>query len=281
MNASQKLTAWLRSELCRPQKPVAKIVLRSAPVGGKGIEIETFELEASEIQLEEIPVYAESVIARAQEDADSSGSRITRYTLQSFRKGDEKPAARYSFRLRGESDPDLDEESGGEEPANPRGLLSQLMRHNEAIMRTFVTSTNALSATMARRLESADRLNERLTHELTEQRRIVEEARGEQHVRDMEMMSEDASIKRKDAAFGKMMALVPLVINKLAGGKVLPDKSDPMMMLLEPFISSMTPDQFQAIQGTLSPEQTIMFVELLQAFQKRKQLANGEKDKPS
>ena len=101
----------------------------------------------------------------------------------------------------------------------------------------------------------------------------LEEAKSDQHTRDMEMMLTDKSQTRKDQAFQKLMTLVPMVVNKIAGGKVLPDKSDPVMMLLEPLIGSLNQEQYQAIQATLSPEQTIMFVDLLQTFQKRKQLA--------
>lgn len=272
MDHDKKLAQWMTSELCKA-KPANRFVLRTAAPGTRGTEIEEFEIE-SRMDLEEIPAFAGNVIARAQEDADGNGPNVQRYVVLAFRKGETKPGSRYSFRLRGESDVDLDEESG-DEPATIKGLLAQLMRHNEATTRTLVQATGTLMSTMARRLESADRLNESLIKDRTEHFRILEEAKSEQHTRDMEMMLTDGTMRRKDQAFQKLMALVPLVINKIAGSKVLPDKSDPLMMLLEPLIGSMSQEQFQAIQSTLSPEQTIMFVELLQTFQKRKQIAES------
>lgn len=271
-----KFVAWFRSELCR-SKPASKFVLRSASSGTRGTEIDTFEIE-TRLELEEIPIYAQNVLERAQADADSHGAGVTRYLVLSYRQGESKPGSRYSFRLRGEGDPDLDEEAEGDEPANMKGLMAQLMRHNEAMSRTLVMATNGLTATMARRLESADRMIEKLSQERTKMFEAIEESRGEQHARDMEMMLVDKSQGRKDQAFQKLMSLVPLVINKIVGQKALPDKSDPLMMLLEPLISGLSSEQFQAIQSTLSPEQTIMFVELLQAFQKRKQLGEAKKE---
>lgn len=278
MDHEKRLGDWLRTELCRA-KPAEKIVLRSASAGSRGTEIETFEIEAGQIELEEIPVYASSILARAQDDADGNGPGVCRYVAVSFRKGENKAGSRYSFRLRGESDADLDDESGEEAPTN-KGLITQLMRHNEAMARILVQSTGSGMASMARRLESADRLNETLVKERREMFAVLEEAKSEQHTRDMEMMLTDKSQTRKDQAFAKLMSLVPMVINKIAGSKILPDKSDPLMMLLEPLIGSMSQEQFQAIAQTLQPEQQIMFVDLLKVFQDRKRLAeknaNGE-----
>lgn len=266
---TKKLEVWLRSELCKA-KPPEKLVLRTAAPGARGTPVETFEIE-TRLELEEIPVLANNILARAQDDANGNGPNVHRYILLSFRKEEGKPSAKHSFRLRGESDLDFDEEAG-DEPANLKGMLTQFMRHNEAMTRTVVQSTSALTAIMVRRLESSDRTIQKLIEERNENFKVLEEARSEQHNREIEAHLITESEKRKDQAFQKLMALVPMVLNKLAGGKVLPDKSDPLMMLLEPLIGSMTAEQFQAIQGTLNPEQSLMFVDLLQTFQKRKQL---------
>jgi hypothetical protein len=271
----KKFGDWMRAELCR-QKPATKFTLRSASPGTRGSEIESFEIEEA-LELEEIPVYAGSILQRAQEDADGNGPGVCRYVVHSYRKGDSKPGSRFAFRLRGESDLDLDDESG-EEPATIKGLMAQLMRHNEIQSRTMVMAVSTGMASMARRLESADRLNETLVKERTTMFQTIEEAKSDQHTRDMELMLADKSQARKDQAFAKLMGLVPLVINKIAGSKILPDKSDPLMMLLEPLIGSMSQEQFNSIAGTLNPDQQIMFVDLLKTFQERKQLAesNGQ-----
>lgn len=278
MDAEAKFTHWVRTELCK-SKPPERLVLRSAAPGSRGNDVETFEVRASELELEEIPVFAGNILMRAQEDADGNGPGVSRYVVYAYRKGESKPSGRYPFRLRGESDLDMDSESGEEAPTT-KGIITQLMRHNENMMRLLVQSTGASMASMARRLESADKLNEALAKERREMFATLEEAKSEQHTRDMDLLLTEGSLKRKDAAFAKLMSLVPMVINKIAGNKVLPDKSDPLMMLLEPLIGSLNQEQFQAIAQNLTPEQQIMFVDLLKTFQERKQLAeksaNGE-----
>jgi hypothetical protein len=272
MEHEKKLSRWVTGELCK-QKPCTRFVLKTAAPGRSGTPIDEFEIE-HRMELEEIPPFAANIIARAQEDADGCGPVIQRYVVLAFRKGDTKPVSKFPFRMRGEMDVDLDEESG-EEPATMKGLLMQLMRHNEATTRTLVQATATLMTSMTRRLESSDKLTEGLIKDRTENFKMLEEARSEQHTRDMDLMLTEAEQSRKDKAFEKLMTLVPLVINKIAGQKILPDSSDPLMMMLEPLIGSLNQEQFAKIQSTLNPEQTIMFVEMLQAFQKHKQLTNG------
>jgi len=272
MSDEKKLEAWLRAEFAKPRDadhPLKKFVLRSAAPGGRGHDIQTFDVDPDiRIEVEEIPVWAGTIMTNAQDDADGSGPGVHRYVVYSYVKGEVKPVARFMMRVRGDSDNDFDDESGDEAPTS-KGLLQQLMRHNEALTRLTVQSAASLTGVMARQLESANRLNEKLVEERRNSFLQLEAAKSEEHERSMQLMLTDNTEKRKDAAFQKLMGLVPLVLNKIVGAKVLPDKSDPLMMILEPLITSMSAEQFQAIQSTLSPDQTLMFVELLQAFQKK------------
>ena len=278
MEKTQKiLQSWITSELCkaRPEgQPITKFILRTASPGSKGSEVDDFKIE-HRMEIEEIPMFAQNILARAQEDADGNGPVVQRYLLLAFIRGESKPIGRCPFRLRGESDMDLDDEAGEEAPTN-KGLLTQLMRHNEALTRGIATSAASMMSVMVRRLESSDRLNEHLIEERQKMFETLEASKSQQHSRDMELMLTDGEQKRKDQMFEKLMVLVPLVINKIAGGTVLPTKGDPLMMLLEPLISSMSQEQLQAIGQNLRPEQMISFVELLKMFQQRQVASKSE-----
>lgn len=269
MEHDKKLGAWLRAEFCKA-KPPHKLFLRTAAPGARGTNIE--EWQPVKLELEELPTLGNEILQRAQDDADGNGPSIHRYVIHAMDKGESKPRAKYSFRLRGESDIDLDDEEGGEAPTQ-KGLMTQLMRHNEAIMRTNQSGMTSLIGMMVRRLEASDNHIEQLIKERREHFSVLEAAQSEASNRDMQAMIEMKNQDRKDLAFQKLMTLAPLVVNKIVGSKILPDKSDPLMMMLEPLIGSMSGEQLQAIQSTLNMEQTIMFVELLSAFQKRKQIS--------
>lgn len=267
--AERKVATWLKSELCK-DKPPAKIVLRSAGVGNKGTEVDSWSVEVR-IELEEIPALANTIVSRAQEDADGNGPTITRYVVLAYDKGQSKDKARsrFAMRLRGEADLDLDDDSG-EEPATMKGLLSQLMRHNEAMARTLVAVSSSSSMSMVRRLESSDKQVDSLIAERMAYFEEREKSRSEEHARDQEAFLVGKEQERKDAMFQKLMGLVPIVVNRIAGQKALPSGDDPMMSMLEALVGTMDASQFQAIAGNLKPEQQLTFFEILRTFQARK-----------
>ncbi len=128
---------------------------------------------------------------------------------------------------------------------------------------------------MARMLESANQTNEKLLRERSEMFESLENAKSLEHERNASLLLTSGEQERKDKAFDKLMGLLPVVVNRIVGAKVMPGGDDPMMMMLEPLISSMSQEQFQAIAGNLTGEQQLIFFELLQTMQKRK-AANGQ-----
>jgi hypothetical protein len=272
MSLETDLTRWLSRELVkdRKDKPIAKISLRHASPGTKGNEVETYDLTERVYSTEEIPTMAEEMISRAQTDADGMGG-VQRYTITLYALNEVRAVLRWPFRIRANGD-EFDE--AGDEAPNGKGLLSQLMRHNEALAKTMVHAVAGVTTVMARRLESSDQLNSQLMQKHVESMKILEEAKSEQHTRDMELLTTEASETRKNQMFEKLSLLVPVLINKLAGQKVL-DSQDPTAMMLKSFAESITADQFKKIQSSLGPEQTILLMQILQGSKEAKQLPSG------
>lgn len=272
---TEKLIAkFLRQE--QTSKPIHRYVLRHAAKGKTGNEVETFDITES-LSLEELDNLAAMVVNRAQLDADGIGPTIQRYTLTSYLEG-ERPTGRLAFRMKGTTDLDIDEgDESGEESPTKTGLLTQLMRHNEANNRTLVMSAGSLMTSMARRMESQDRLIESLMEKQIRQFEVVEEAMSRKHERDMEMESQKAKDQRIAFGMEKMAMLLPVIMDKLSGGK-MPSKNDPMMLMLGELIGSMSVEQLDSIGRTLGPEQKIVFFTLLKKFQAQKALPNGTPD---
>ena len=268
----KKFAAFIKGELVKNRaedKPLKRFVLRTYAAGTKGQEIESFDLDEG-IMVDDADQFAEQISTRAQIDADGNGPTMQRYCVLAYVKGNAAPSARFVFRLKGETDIDLDDESGEEAPTT-KGLLAQLMRHNEAIMRLALQGSTAHTNIMTRQMEATNRTNEHLLDERTKMFAALEEAKSTEHVRTMDLMLTTGEQERKDKALEKMMSLVPLVVNRLVGVKVMPGKDDPLMMLLEPLISSLKPEQFSAIAQQLDPQQQLTFVEILRTFQARAQ----------
>lgn len=257
-------------------KSVDCYVLRHAGKGSKGVDVEVFEMSEA-LTVDELDNLAVMIVGRAQLDADGWGPALQRYTLTSMVK--DHASARVVFRLKGAVDLDIDDEESGEESPNQRGLLQQLMRHNEANNRTMVASVGAILTSMGRRMESQDKLIENLMHQRIESFQIVEDSLSRKHEREMERFVLEEKEKRVTIGLSKVTMLIPVIMDKLSGGK-LPSKTDPTMMMLGELIGSMSVEQLQAVQRSLSPEQQIVFYSLLKKFQEQKALpadsgANG------
>lgn len=275
MNPTQKRVAeFLRKESFN--KSVNKYVLRSAGKGRTGIKVEDFEITES-LSIDELGNLALMIVETAQNDADGHGPMVQRYTLTSVITGEDKEeaASRVTFRMRGNADLDVDgDEEAGEEAPNMRGLTQQLMRHNEVNNRTMVGNIGTMLNLMTRRMESQDRMIEKLWDDRMRSLELIEEAHGRRHERDLETMRETKKEERLTIGINKMMMFVPVLLDKLSGGK-MPAKLDATMLMFKELVQSMSIDQFESVRRQLSPEQQIVFFTLLKKFQEQKQLPNG------
>ncbi len=268
MDIEKELNNYLRSELVKIRKtnPITKFVLRHASPGSKGNEVESWEHDSA-IKLEDIPRLAADILGRAQTDSDGLGPGVHRYTFSAVAKGEGK-TTRLMFRLRGGEESD-EESVGGEDSPTMKGLTQQLMRHNEATQRTLISSVGTMLSLMGRRMESQDAEMTQMRRERSETFLALEEAKSQQHDRDMTAMETMNADKRKDMAFNKIMQLAPAVVNRISGKNLLPEKTSPMDMMLENLVKSLDETQFAAIASQLRPDQQLTFVEILRTFQAR------------
>lgn len=268
MPLEKDMEKWLRRELTKERTSdgaVTKIVLRHAAAGSKGSEVESMDLPVT-FQVDDLPNIVDEIVSRAQTDADGQGGiGMQRYVASLHIKGERTSVGRFPFRLKGAGD---EFEDAGDEPANMRGMMTQFMRHNEAMARTMIQSVQGITMTMARRLESADVTIAKLTESAQRNIQILEEARSEQHTRDLELLQAETKSKREDQIFEKVSLLVPVVINKLAGQKVF-NAEDPSAIMLRSFAESMSAEQFAQIRAALNQEQTLLLMQIMQNTQKQ------------
>ncbi len=255
-DVSKKLERWLRQQIFRERTtPLEKFSLRAM----KGQEVDTIEIPEG-LTGDTISIYTDEIITRAQNDADALGTGLQRYLLVALELG-AKNGPRFPFSLRGEGEDD-DEQTDDGKPTE-KGLVGQLMRHNEAMMRMLVMTTGQTNQVLARRLEQAEKTNESLITQRHEYLQLQEKLIGEQHDRDMQMMLTDGQEKRKDKLIEKLELLAPLIINKLAGKNVLPagEGGD----IFKNLADSLSPDQLQKIAPHLTGEQQLLLLTLIKA----------------
>lgn len=268
-NAERDLNSFLRRECFRERKePLTHFVLRHAAPGSKGSEVDSFEIPDG-LNSDSLDSFVDEILARAHSDANGMGPGIHRYVL--LAKNGEKDCSRCAFRVSGD---DEDGEGAGDEAPTMKGLLQQLMRHNENQARTMTNGVGALVSMLSRNLESSHKQIEKLVEQRAKDTEILESARSQEHQRELELLTTSNSEERKQKLFEQFSALVPVFVNKVAGQSVL---TNPQKSALKGFIDTLTPEQLDKIRGSLEPAQQIILLQAIKAIQddEKKLLTSG------
>lgn len=249
------LDQFLRLQLFRERSsPLEKFVLKHAASGSRGVEVDEFPVTTT-ITIDQVPILVDDIMVRAQSYADGLGTKTQRFSVEALSEG-ARSGPRFAISVRGEGEEDGED---GEEAPTEKGLTTQLMRHNEALMRMLVMTTGTSVQHLQRQLESAGNTIKELVQESNSARKAVEVANTDQHERDMQMMLTSGAEDRKNAMFKKFESLLPILFKKLSGDKMLTDNEQSMVSSL---VSTLSEDQLRSIAGTLSPEQQMIFFTL-------------------
>lgn len=215
MSAQTKIQNWIKNRL--EMVPAAtRFELSHAPDMAEDEQI-LLKLEAgfskkSDGALER----ARELSSQLWETADENAGAFTgrqRYKIRAFGKGDEEIAT-YVFAI------GLGEMARAE-PGDPteRGLLAQLMRHNQQLAQINVEQSQAtVSALIAENRDLRGRVNH-----VEEQRQewfaLLEELHSEKHRRELERLQVEAAAQKQDRALQLLAHYVPEALKQLSGKK--------------------------------------------------------------
>jgi hypothetical protein len=269
MNVQRELEKFLRQQLFRERsEPITAIELRHAASGSKGNLVDDFDF--SSVNTDNVDSFVDEIQSRAQSDASGIGG-VQRYELHVITK-DKRIGARFAFRVRGD-DEDMDGVAG-DEAANQRGLLTQLMRHNEQQNRTMVNSVGAVIAMLQRTNERLEDENQMLREERRKNWDLIDAAKGRDHERELELLDAHRKGEREDMMFQKINTLFPVILNRLTGKEMMPVEDKNLLMS---FVDTLNEEQFQKILSTLKPEQQILLLTVIKEMkQKSLSASNGQ-----
>jgi uncharacterized protein YidB (DUF937 family) len=235
------------------------------------IESWVFNEDSKSIVVEDL---AEELFQTAVADGEEHDGP-TKYTVLAYYGGQEYPSGRCpatTILSAKRSDGDYQET----EPANGRGFAAQQMRHNEALMRMLVGSANTQSQHTIRALEKAYSRIEGLEEERGGLLEVFERLQQNSHERELENRDQDARLRNREDMLEQLKVLLPTVVNKLSGQKLLPEKTTPRDEIVHNLLASLNSDQLSTIQAMLTPAQLAGFAELYEAEAKK---AEGKKTK--
>lgn len=225
----------------------------------------TFEVDGVDTLVREI-------VEMAQEDANNLHQGIQRYAVFARFEKDANYNPRCYFRIAGKEEYDPD--TGGADPSEPadaKGLVAQLMRHNEAIMRSMVVNSSYMMDTLRQENASQRILLDKQAEQAVEVGALIQEMLDNSTGRRLQEKESENKQAMLGATFEHLKLLFPVLLNKLAGQKVAPE-TDASFTTLAALFESMTQEQQQAFVTTfLQPSQVPLFGEFLASYEKRKQ----------
>jgi hypothetical protein len=267
---AKRIDKWLRRTISYQVEsygPIFKISLRHVSAGQKvGSEIHQFQV-SPQMTGYDIEALATNIETYATDDASGMQDGSTqRYVLLPFFENDkDKPHGRLVFAVGGDSFGEDGNELVSEAP-NQRGLTSQLMRHNEAMAKMLVLGMQSVMQSQQRTIVQQSQQLEHVSDKHFEAVALIEEMSSNKHERDLEAKRLDLKQQMQIETFQNVKMLVPAVVNRLSGKKVMKEPVTPQQMLLKKFMDSIKPDQFQKWLNEMNTEQRIAIMELYQSM---------------
>tara|TARA_R100001244_G_scaffold132394_1_gene108860 strand:- start:8761 stop:9669 length:909 start_codon:yes stop_codon:yes gene_type:complete len=268
-----KAKKWLERHLwaTRSEGPVVRIVVRHLSVDGRSGTEEIWSAEVPHngssvtIEPDQIPVMLADIESTCLEDAAGIGEGLQKYKIQVYVQNKSPSHGRFSFSI-GIDDEGNVNDTGMSEPANLKGMLAQNQRHLENVMKISTATTIHMMTTLQRANLAQSEHIEALTREKRETISLVEGLKSEQHERDLATYMAETKAKSQSALMEKAGLLIPAMVNRVAGQKLLPE-GNPTVDLLKGLAESLSDSQMAGILKTLSPEQQLVMIDFMNSTQ--------------
>lgn len=278
----QQIESWVRQNVAYPDQKLhgkcGKIVLRHLSIERKPQgDVAAFPNKLEEgAEDEGLDMFLHKVADAAQQDANDLNQGVQSYALYAYYPQDRDYVARKMFRVAPSTEAEIERDLSPSEPPTERGLVSQLMRHLEAIQRTTTVSTGHLFSTLQSEHRRMAETNEKFMQQQVDFMVVLQDLLDNAHGRRLKEREDEARLTMQDKAFEIVSTLAPVIINRLAGKQVLPEE-DRSLMLMSNFLERLTPEQQESFYGNLSDTQRLALAEVLHAYEERKARWDGKK----
>jgi hypothetical protein len=255
-----KLTRWARRFLFPFDGTVSKVkAIRAVHRSANGKQSDVSVWEVSGIKDADWRNVAEEIISALQDDADGTGG-VQSYIVTAHDEEGEQ-ISRLPLRFAGDHDEDEDDVSS--EPATSKGMLTQFMRHNEAMMRTTVGSFANILRASQEQVVSLSSLVEKCTATQMEMTLRTEALISQAHHRDLEAKEQAAALDNKQMFIKQIAALLPVIAKKVTG-VTMADALPPEVHELRGLLEGLDESQVDTIKQVLSPQQSIVLFSLME-----------------
>lgn len=204
----------------------------------------------------------------SQRDANDLGGLQT-YAVYAYYTLDKNYVPRKVFRVSAEDEIERERE-GTTEPATEKGLLSQLMRHNENNNRNSLVAMGYILQTFQKELKESRDQNKVFMNQQIDMTLLVQEVLDGAAKRGLEEKQAEIQVSVIEGVFEHLKVGLPVLINRLAGKEIFPAKMDRELYMMATLFEGLAPEQQAELTSMLRPEQLSVLAELLGMYEERK-----------
>lgn len=269
----QQIEPWVRSHVAYADKKLHgscnKIALKHLNIERKPQgDVGSFAVRLEEGSDDDIDPLINNICDSAQKDADDLNQGVQTYAIYAYFPQDLGYVPRKVFRVSA-SEVEMERDLLPSEPATEKGLVAQTMRHLESVMKTNTVSLGYLVQSQQREMQRLSEQNEKFAQQQIDFMVLLQDTMDNAHKRRLAEKSTEVDIAIKESAVAKLEALVPVIINRIAGKEVLPTE-DSSFMLMSSLLEGLSEKQQLAFYNGLTEAQRITFAEVLAEYEKKK-----------
>jgi hypothetical protein len=215
----------------------------------------------------EVDMIINKLVDAAQRDANDFGGTIQKYILFAYYADDPNYVPRKMFRVA--ANDEITRDTSPSEPPTEKGLVSQTMRHLEAVMKTATMGQSFMTEHLIRQIGKLQDKDERSEQQRIDLLLLVQETIDNSHRRRLDERKEEMEQSIKEGIFEQLKVAIPIILNRLAGKPLLPEQ-DKSFMLMAALLENLRPEQQAFLRDGLDPPQAAVLAEILGEYEKKK-----------
>ena len=273
---------WVRQRVCAVDKAhgrCKKVVLKHLNVERKPIadvHVVTINSDPATDGTEVADKVVLEIAESSLRDANDVKAGVQTYAIYAYYTNDPNFCPRKIFRV--SADEDFDPESGGvSEPPTEKGILSQLMRHNEINSKNSLVAMGYIIQTFQKEIDQQRQMNQKFLEQQIDTSMFIQEVMNDAHKRRQEERESELKMSMMEGAFEHIKVLMPIIANKLAGRQIVPENMPPEFGLLASLLENLSDQRQTVLRDMLNPSQLTTLAELLGAYEKSKAKIFGDR----
>jgi hypothetical protein len=281
----QQIRSWIEKNVAQVDVKLHgrcnKILLKHLNIERKPQgDVQSFPVRLEEGMEDEIDPLINQICDAAQKDADDLNQGVQSYAVYAYFPQDHNYVPRKVFRVSA-ADAEFERDLNPSEPATEKGLVAQTMRHLESVMKTNAVSLSYLVSSQQREMQRLSEQNEKFSQQQIDFMVLLQDTMDNAHRRRLDEKTTELNNAIKESAVAKLEALVPVILNRIAGEKVLP-APDGSFMLMAHFLEGLSKEQQLGFFNSLTDVQKMTFAEVLSTYEKNKaKFASEQQGQPS